>query len=89
MSCLFIKSTFSLEIIYSMITTYQISLTGISIPTNGNFALCGQLVFRFLMYCRQSLLSFGMPRNLNPQKGGTDHSLKNPGFNIKIVAYIL
>ena len=45
MSCLFIKSTFSLEIIYSIITTYQILLTGVSISTNGNFALCGNAYF--------------------------------------------
>jgi hypothetical protein len=57
MSCLFIQSTFSLEIIYSIITTYQIWLTGTSISTNGNFALCGQRVFRFLMCCWRSLLS--------------------------------
>jgi hypothetical protein len=52
---LFIKSTFSLEIICIIITTCQIWLTSIS--TNGNLALCGQRVFRFLMCCRQSLLS--------------------------------
>ena len=57
MSCLFIKTTFSLEIIYSIITTYQIWLTGTSILTNENVSLCGQCVFRFLMCCRQSLLS--------------------------------
>jgi hypothetical protein len=49
-----VLSTFSLEIIYSTITTYQIWLTGTSILTNGNFALCGQRVFRFSMCCRQS-----------------------------------
>jgi hypothetical protein len=46
MSCLFtgcfdtpcIKSTFTPEIIYSIITTYQIWWTGVSISTNGNFA---------------------------------------------------
>jgi hypothetical protein len=75
MSCLFIKSTFSLEIIYSIITTYQILLTDVSILTNGNFALCGQRVFCFLMCCRQYVLSFRMPGNLNPRKGGTARSL--------------
>jgi hypothetical protein len=71
MSSLFIKSTFSLEINYSIITTYQIWLTGVSISTNGNFALCGQRLFLFLMCCWQSLLSFRTPGNLNPRKGGT------------------
>jgi hypothetical protein len=69
MSCLFIKSTFNLEIIYSMITTYQIS-------TNVNFALCEQRVFRFLMCCRQSLLTFRMLGNLNPRKEGRARSLQ-------------
>ena len=55
LSCLFIKSTFNLEIIYSIITTYQIWLTGKSISTNGDFALYGQRAFRFLMCCRQFL----------------------------------
>jgi hypothetical protein len=36
---------------------YQIWLTGTSILTIENFALCGQRVFRFLLCCRQSLLS--------------------------------
>jgi hypothetical protein len=54
---LFIKSTFSLEIICIIITTCQIWLTGTSISTNGNLGLCGLRVFRFLMCCRQSLLS--------------------------------
>ena len=35
MSCLFIKSTFSLEIIYSVITTYQIWLTDVSFRSMG------------------------------------------------------
>jgi hypothetical protein len=71
-----IKSTFTvLEIFYSKITTYQIWLTGVPISTNGNFALCRQRVFRFLMCCRQSLLSFRMPGNINPRKGGTTRSL--------------
>jgi hypothetical protein len=63
--------------IYSIITTYQIWLTGVSISTNGNFALCGQRVFRFLISCRQSLLSFRIPGNLNRRKGGTARSLDN------------
>jgi hypothetical protein len=75
MSCLFIKSTFSLEITCSITTTYQIWLTGVSISTNGNFALRGQRVFRLLLCCLQSLLSFRMPGNLNPRKGGTARSL--------------
>jgi hypothetical protein len=70
-----IKSTFTLEIIYSIITTYQIWLTGVSISTNGNFASCGQRGFHLLMCCLQSLLSFRMPGNLNPRKGGTARSL--------------
>jgi hypothetical protein len=57
MSCLFIKSTFSLEIIYSVITASLIFLPDTSVSTNGNCASCGQRVFRLLMCCRQSLLS--------------------------------
>ena len=38
--------------------------------------MCGQRVFHFLMCCRQSLLSFRLPGNLNPRKGGTARSLR-------------
>jgi hypothetical protein len=57
MSCLFQKSTISLEIIYSIITAYQILLTGdfdqweFCVP-----CMCVH-VFRFLKCWRQSLLS--------------------------------
>ena len=56
LSWIFIKSTFTLEIIYSIMTTYQIGLTHRFRPM-GIFSLCGQCAFLFFMCCRQSVFS--------------------------------
>jgi hypothetical protein len=45
MSCLFIKSTFSQEIIYSIITTYQIWLTGYRFRPMGILRCAGNAYF--------------------------------------------
>ena len=62
--CLFIKLTFSLEIIYSIIIMYRIWLTGVSISTNGNFAyfvswcVVGSPSFLFACLTKKKRLGF-------------------------------
>jgi hypothetical protein len=73
MKCLFIKSTFSLEIIYSIITAFRFDWQAYRFRPMG---ILRCVIFRFLMCCRQSLLSFRMPGNLNPRKGEIARSLK-------------
>jgi hypothetical protein len=60
-----------MEIIYSIITTYQIWLTGTSISANGNLALCWLMHILFL-----DVLS-AVP----PFFGGTARSLVTNKYN--------